>query len=420
MPYRTIVAIAIFLVTDGLIMAGEKSPRKLDKPSAGLLGAVLMVLCGVLTRQEALAAIDFPTLALLLGMMVVIHYATVSGLLDAIAHALVDRSRDGKRLLWMVCLSAGLLSALFVNDTICLLMTPLVLTATTRKRLAPEPFLLAIATSSNVGSLMTLTGNPQNMLIGQSSSWAWGAFALRMVPIGVVCLAINGWLLGLLYHKKLTPEADAPDCTDEGKAEPLQKRLAAKTVVVLVGLLIAFLCGAPMEVAALTAAVAIILLANRRPEETFAAVDWSLLLFFAGLFVVVAGVTKVGGAWLTRQIPTFTRDVTSLGGLTRFSVASVVGSNLFSNVPFVMLLRHDLTRVPHAPLLWLALAATSTLAGNLTLVGSVANLIVAQKAKDRCPLSFVAFLKIGVPSTLLTVVVSVLMLWGYTALHWVR
>lgn len=418
MNYRTTAALLIFLATYGLILAGEKSPRKLDKPSAGLLGGVLMVICGVLTRREALAAIDFATLTLLLGMMVVIYYATESGLLDAVAHALVDRSRNARQLLWIVSLSAGLLSALFVNDTICLLMTPLVLTVAVRQRLSPEPYLLAIATSSNVGSLMTLTGNPQNMLIGQSSTWTWGAFALRMAPIGLVCLAVNGWVLAALYRSKLTPAVDAPNGSDEEQRLPVQKSLAAKTVLVLIGLLIAFLCGAPMDLAALTAAVVIILLANRPPEQTFAAVDWSLLLFFAGLFVVVAGVTKVEGVWLMRHMPYFTRDGDSLWGLARFSTASVVGSNLFSNVPFVMLLRRDLAHAPHASLLWLALAASSTLAGNLTLVGSVANLIVAQKAKDRCPLSFWAFLKVGVPSTLLTTALSVLILWGYSVLHW--
>ncbi len=268
---------------------------------------------------------------------------------------------------------------------------------------------------------MTITGNPQNMLIGQSSAWTWGAFALRMVPIGLVCLAVNGGVLSLLYGSQLIPaKEEADSCREEEPPIPLHKPLAAKSVLVLAGLLLAFLCGAPMETAALTAAVAIILLANREPKETFAAADWPLLLFFAGLFVVVAGVTKVEGAWLTHHVPYFTQDAASLRGLTRFSMASVVGSNLFSNVPFVMLLRQDLVRAPHAQLLWLALAASSTLAGNLTLVGSVANLIVVQKAKDRCALSFWAFLKAGVPTTLLTILVSILMLWGYAALHWVR
>jgi Na+/H+ antiporter NhaD/arsenite permease-like protein len=238
-----------------------------------------------------------------------------------------------------------------------------------------------------------------------------------MVPIGLVCLAVNGGVLSLVYRKQLVPAKNVPECPEDSTAQPLNKPLAAKAVIVLIGLLAAFLCGVPMETAALTEAVTIIILANREPKETFAAVDWSLLLFFAGLFVVVAGVTKVEGAWLTSHVPYFTRDGASLWGLTRFSTASVVGSNLFSNVPFVMLLRTELIHAPHPSLLWLALAASSTLAGNLTIVGSVANLIVVQKAKDKCALTFWAFLKVGVPSTLLTVIVSVLMLWLYSVAH---
>lgn len=377
-----------------------------------------MVVLGVMSRREALAAIDFPTLALLLGMMIVIHYATASGLLDRLARRLVSRTHTARQFLWMVCLAAGGLSALFVNDTICLLMTPLVLAAARRKGFPAEASLLALATSSNVGSVMTLTGNPQNMLIGQSSHWAWGAFALRMVPLGLVCLAVNGLIVSRLYRKELKESAStSPTASDDGPY-PLNRRLAFKTLTVLVGLLIGFLAGAPMDIAALSAAVVLIIWANRTPENTFAAVDWSLLLFFAGLFVVVGGVTKTEGAWITRLLPTFTHHTANLDGLAKFSLLSVIGSNLFSNVPFVMLLRGWIGGTPHAALLWLALAASSTFAGNLTLVGSVANLIVAQGARDECPLSFWSFLRVGSLSVAATVAVSVVLLWLYRIGGW--
>lgn len=194
---------------------------------------------------------------------------------------------------------------------------------------------------------------------------------------------------------------------------------SCKTLVVLAGLLIGFLAGAPMDVTALAAAVVLIIWANRAPEETFAAVDWALLLFFAGLFVVVGGVTKTEGAWITRLLPAFTHHTAHLDGLAKFSLLSVAGSNLFSNVPFVMLLRGWIAQTPHASLLWLALAATSTFAGNLTLVGSVANLIVAQGAKDECPLSFWSFLRVGSLSVAATVAVSVVVLWLYRVIGWV-
>jgi Na+/H+ antiporter NhaD/arsenite permease-like protein len=418
MHIRSVAALGIFLVTYAIILGGEKSPRKLDRPSAGLIGGVLMVLCGVLTREEAVRAVDFATIALLLGMMIVIHYATESGLLDRMAHLLLARSHRANQLLWLVCGAAGILSALFVNDTICLLMTPLLLTATRRARLPAEPYLLALATSSNVGSVMTLTGNPQNMLIGQSSGWTWGAFALRMIPLGLVCLAINGAVVSWLYRKQLKSAEIPLFETDETELRPLNRRLAAKTLFVLAGLLAAFLAGVPMELAALTAATALLVLANRPAEETFAAVDWSLLLFFAGLFVVVEGMTKTEARLITQWMPAITHAPGSPGQLTLFSAASVAGSNLFSNVPFVMLLRGWVAPLPHAPLLWLMLAASSTFAGNLTLVGSVANLIVAQKAKDACPLTFGVFLRVGAVTTLLTTAAAVLLLWLYGRLGW--
>lgn len=418
MHIRSVAALGIFLVTYAIILGGEKSPRKLDRPSAGLIGAVLMVLCGVLTRDEAVRAVDFATIALLLGMMIVIHYATESGLLDRMAHLLLARSHRANQLLWLVCGAAGILSALFVNDTICLLMTPLLLTATRRARLPAEPYLLALATSSNVGSVMTLTGNPQNMLIGQSSGWTWGAFALRMIPLGLVCLAINGGVVSWLYRKQLKSAEITLSETGETELRPLNRRLAAKTLFVLAGLLTAFLAGVPMELAALTAATVLLVLANRPAEETFAAVDWSLLLFFAGLFVVVEGMTKTEARLITQWMPAITHAPGSPGQLTLFSAASVAGSNLFSNVPFVMLLRGWVAPLPHAPLLWLMLAASSTFAGNLTLVGSVANLIVAQKAKEACPLTFGAFLRVGAVTTLLTTAAAVLLLWLYGRLGW--
>src|SRR5579883_761588 len=124
---KGLLAVAIFVLVYLIILAGENSPRKLDRPAAGLLGGVLMVVCGVLTRSEAAQAIDLATIALLLGMMIVIHYTIISGLLDRMAHALISRSVGARQLLWMVCGLVGVLSALFLNDTICLLMTPLLL-----------------------------------------------------------------------------------------------------------------------------------------------------------------------------------------------------------------------------------------------------------------------------------------------------
>ena len=410
------LAAAIFCLVYLLILAGENSPRKLDRPAAGFIGALLMVLSGVLTRREAAAAIDLSTLGLLLGMMMVIHYASVSGLIDKLALTLLSKSRNPVQLLWMVCAASGVLSALFVNDTICLLMTPLLVTIIRRSRLPAEPYFIALATSSNVGSVMTLTGSPQNMLIGQSSHWSWSAFALRMIPIGLICLLINSLIVLFIYRKELT----GIEFSIKMEEEPLefQRRLAFRTLFTLASLLIAFLLGAPMDVAALSAAVFLMIWANRPSEETFSSVDWSLLLFFASLFIVVEGFTKAEGGALTRLTSFLTSGGGTFPALFHFSLVSVIGSNLFSNVPFVMLVRGKLIHLPGASLLWLMLSASSTFAGNLTLLGSVANLIVAQGAREECTLGFKSFLKVGVLTTLLTTLAAILILWIYGRLGW--
>ncbi len=369
-----------------------------------------MVLAGVLTMHQAESAISISTLALLFGMMVVIHYATISGLLEMAAETLLTRCHTPRRLLFAVCITAGVLSALFVNDTICLLLTPLLLVMCKRASLNPRPFLIALATSSNAGSVMTLTGNPQNMLIGQSSHWAWGAFAVRMIPVGIFCLLINWLLVFAFYHADLP---GVPLNWQQPRKERLNKKLAVRTLFTLAGLLILLLMGVEMSLAALCAAVAILVLANRPPEEAFAQVDWALLLFFAGLFVVVAGVTASWGEALARIVPLLTKQPGTPAQMLRFSAAAVIGGNLFSNVPYVMLLRQWIVHQQGAPLLWLTLAASSTLAGNLTLTGSVANLIVAEKARETTNLTFFDFLRVGLASTLLTVLAALCILWGY-------
>jgi Na+/H+ antiporter NhaD/arsenite permease-like protein len=335
-----------------------------------------------------------------------------------------------------------------------LLMTPMLLAVARRIGLRAEPLLIALATSSNVGSVMTLTGNPQNMLIGQSSHWTWGAYTLRMVPVGLICLAVNAAIVQWVYRRDLGDDHNdgaskqtAKDNADiqnrlGGEVHPrpsgqqensnsagssnqdeapreIDRKLAAKTVVVAVGLLVALCAGAPMDMAALVAATALLVTANRKPEDAFRAVDWSLLIFFAGLFVVVHGLVLTQGALLERLAPRMIDGAASTLGLARFAALSVVGSNLFSNVPFVMLLRPLVGNAPTASVIWLALAATSTFAGNLTLLGSVANLIVAQGAKDQSPLSFAAFLRVGVPTTIATTAIAVAAIAAFRALGWV-
>jgi Na+/H+ antiporter NhaD/arsenite permease-like protein len=411
------LATVIFALTYVLISLGENSPRKLDRPTAALLGAVLMVMTGSLSRAEAASALDFSTLAVLFGMMVLLAVLMQSGLPTWLALKALNRCRSPHMLLALVVFTSGVASALMLNDTVCLLGTPLLLEITARAGIPAIPFLLALATSANIGSVMTLTGNPQNIIIGHASGWGWSAFALRMVPLGLICLGLNWVMLELLYRRTLLTMAMHWQPSGTPKVIE-QDALAIKSVCVFGGLTVAFVVGAPMDVAAVTAATVLLVWANRPPREALDGVDWSLLLFFAGLFVVVEGFVKADRDLLNSWIDNLGTQV-RFPTVVQISIATIIGSNLFSNVPFVLIVSHWVTQMSNPKFIWLLLAVTSTFSGNLTLFGSVANVIVAQGAQQRAPLRFIDFLRVGLPITLSTTAVGVLLLWAFLAWGWI-
>jgi Na+/H+ antiporter NhaD/arsenite permease-like protein len=413
-------ATLIFLLTYILVALGENSPRKLDRPTATLLGAVLMVATGALSRAEARAAIDLGTLAVLFGLMLLLTILLQSGFPTWLAFKALGRCRSPQSLLALVVFTAGFGSALMLNDTVCLLGTPLLLEMTAQVGLPATPYLLALATSANIGSVMTLTGNPQNIIIGQISGWSWSSFALRMAPVGCICLVANWLVLALLFHRRLAkvcftaPASPPPDLR-------VQRRLALKSVLVFAGLIFAFLWGWPMDFAAVAAGTVLLVWSNSPPREALTRIDWTLLLFFAGLFIVVQGFLKADALLLNHLegwiVPLSGQlDWRNIGIL---SAAIVAGSNLFSNVPLVLIVSHWLHNMAHPQFLWLLLALTSTLAGNLTLFGSVANVIVAQTAQKQSPLKFSDFLWVGIPITVVTTTLGVLLLWAFWMWGWV-
>lgn len=413
-PY---VGSAIFLLTYVFIALGENSPRKLDRPTVGLLGAVLMVISGTLTEIEAAAALNIRTLSVLFGMMVLIVGLIQSGFPTKLGYKVLNRCRSPKLLMAAIVFASGVGSAIMLNDTVCLLATPLILEMSAQAEVSPVPFLFALTTSANIGSVMTLTGNPQNILIGHASGWSWSDFALRMTPIAIVCLMINLILLLIFFRRTLAPEASHFNRHPVGADITVNRPLAAKSGCAFLGLLIALIIGAPMDIAALTAATLLLVWANRPPSEILDSVDWSLLLFFAGLFVVVAGIVKAdsnilnaAGGFLGSHFTL--RNTLTLSGVT------LLGSNLFSNVPFVLIAGHWVNKMDNPKLIWLLLSLTSTFAGNLTLFGSVANLIVARGAQKAVSLSFIQFLKVGIPITIITTTVGVMLLYtlGVTGL----
>lgn len=399
----------IILVVTYLLIAAQGLPwLRLTRPAASLLGAVAMVSVGGLALSDAYAAIDMNVIVFLLGVLLLTAYLEIGGFFEWIAARIVRYAHAPASLLALIVAVSGLLSAFFVNDTICLVLPPLVLAVVRPLGLEALPYLLAIALGSNVGSAMTPTGNPQNMLIGVASGISFARFVgtLALPSLGGLAIVFAGIALvhrrdlGKMPRRLTTEQLEAPQ-------HPFDRILVTKALVIFAGALVGWLSGWSLPLVAICAAAALIAVARRDPTEAFANVEWELLLFFGALFVVMRGV---------RDVP-LVQELTSASGASLsgaslhdagvVSAAMLALSNLVSNVPAVILWLPVVPRTAHPTFVWLVMAMSSTFAGNLTLLGSMANLIVAERAGARGEhIGFVDYLKVGVPVTIAT------MLWG--------
>jgi Na+/H+ antiporter NhaD/arsenite permease-like protein len=386
----------VFVATYAVLAVGQPPLLRIDRTGAAIVGAILMVTVGGLPLDAAYRAVDYRTLLLLFGMMILVAHLTFARFFAILARVTVTTVHHPAALLVAVVFAAGALSALFVNDTVCLVFTPVLLEVAAARRHRPLPYLLALATASNIGSVATLTGNPQNMLIGSVSGIGYRSFAAALAPVAVVGLALDAAILWLLFRKDL--HAGAFEM--EGVAtRPAHRAMLAKSLLVAAGLVAAFLAGVDTALAAAAAAAVLLLTRRVKPEKVYRQVDWGLLALFVGLFVVVAGIERVG---LDRRLFDLLRPV-GVETVAGLSVVSALLSNLTSNVPAVMLFTRIVPQLPDPTTSWLALAMSSTLAGNLTLIGSIANLIVVEGARRRgIRVSFLDYLKVGLPVTALT------------------
>ncbi len=400
--FTTAAAVAVFAATYVLISLQKIRFLNLDRPSASLAGGVFMVALGIVPFTEAVhGAISWETVALLLGMMVVVAYLRLAGFFEYVSTWILLRAGNPRRLLALLVAASGLLSALFVNDTVCVLFTPVVLGAVLRARLNPVPFLIALVTSANIGSVMTLTGNPQNMLVGIFSGIPYGKFFLAMLPVGAAGLLADWAILRVLYAGDLRGSFDVSSLELPRVDRAVVGRVAAVLALMTAGFLLPLERWVPgvgpgqkLPLVALAGAMAVILAGRFRPAEAFRHVDWSLLVFFCGLFVVVAGIdrTRILPAMHERAAPLFD----GAGGV--LCVFTVVLSNLVSNVPFILVARGWVSGSYE----WLMVAMASTFAGNLTIVGSVANMIVLELSRDRAKIGFWGYFKAGLPVTAVT------------------
>ncbi len=378
---------------------------KIDRPGAAIIGAVLMVAFGAVRPADALHFIDFSTIVLLFSMMLLIAYLHLDGFFDWVTEWIAARIRP-RHLLPAIVFLSGAFSAFFVNDIICLLMVPFTLKVARRMGLKPMPYLLAVATASNIGSVATITGNPQNMLIGSYSGIRYRAFLSRLGPVALIGLLMDWLVLWLLYARRETPAAQ-PTAPDEPAVIPRGNLLKAGVVILLV--LAGFLAGLPPALVAAVGAAVMLMTKTHEPRLVYDEVDWGLLVFFVGLFLIVGGAENVG---LTARLLELGRRW-NLQNSATLAVVTAGLSNIVSNVPAVMLLKSMVPRFANPQQGWLVLAMASTLAGNLTITGSVANIIVVERARPEVRITFGDYLRAGVPITLLTLAA------GWLWLFWV-
>jgi Na+/H+ antiporter NhaD/arsenite permease-like protein len=406
---------ALFALTYLGLALGRVPGLRVDRAGIALIGATFMLLTGMISFEQAVSAasIDYKTLALLFGMMVVVAFLRLSGFFRRLTEWALGRIRTPHGLLAATIVLSGGLSAFLINDVVCVALTPLILHLARKLRFNPLPHLIALATAANIGSTGTITGNPQNIYIGVHSGIPYLRFAARLMPVAILGLAVNFLVIALVYRRELAlpkePTEDNGTSNDRNAGtRPAHLWLQRKSVAVMLVTVALFFSGLPLELIALGAA-AVLLLGRTRPEKVYRQVDWSLLLMFTGLFVVVhAFQLHVVSRWGVENWNWLLARPVDL-----LSLVSAGLSNLVSNVPAVLLLDPVVQSMPVAnrETGWLALAMSSTLAGNLTVLGSVANLIVVEQARrEGLAISFWDYCKVGIPVTIVTLLVGVVWL----------
>lgn len=402
---RVTGALVVFCVTYLLIASRQLRFLKLDRPAGAIVGAVAMVIVGGLPMDAALHAIDLHVILLLFGVLVIAAYLQEAQLFRLAAFVVLTRARSARSLLFGLVFVAGGLSALLVNDTVCVVLTPLVVAVVVEARLPPLPYLIALASAANVGGVISFSGNPQNMIVGAAAhgTISFAQYLALTFPIGVACLAANAWLLYWLFRRVLPGGALA----ERSPPRPAVDRvLCVKGIAALAVFAGLALAGVSLAGAAMCSAAALMVAARTTPRRVFATIDWTLLMFFAALFVVVVGVEHAGvlDRVFAAVAPLVARG--DVAGDVAFVALVVIASNIVSNVPLVLV---AVTWVPHMhDPTWgyVMLAVASTLAGNLTLFGSVANLIVMESAGPRGELGFRKFLRYGAVITIVDLVLA--------------
>ena len=375
MTWATSFVVVVFAAVYLGMALGRWPGLKVDRTGIAILGAIVLYASGVVGAHETLAAIDFPTLIILFGLMVLSAQFAACGFYDWCSARIAATAAPPAAVLALTVAVAGTLSAVLANDVVVFAMTPMLIKGLQARNLDPRPFLIALAGSANAGSAATVIGNPQNILIGQVGGLDFFAFSRACGPPAVFGLVSVYAVVWLIWRRRFEFR--------QGHAEamaqpPLDDFGTAKGIVATLALLAMFATPLPHVTGVLI--IAGVLLISRRlaTREILALVDWHLLVLFGGLFVVTAALAATGlPLTLVKAMAAEGFAPNSLGTLAPLTL---IGSNTIGNVPIVVLL---LAVVPDLPVASLyALALLSTLAGNLLVVGSMANIIVVERARQ--------------------------------------
>lgn len=409
LQHTEITAVVLFGLTYVGIALGKVPGLVIDRVGIALLGAIGMVAAGVVTTAGAVQAVDIPTILLLYSLMVVSAQLRLGGFYSWAASEIVILLDRPRLFLLTGMVMSALLSAVLANDIVCFAFTPVLSLALIRAGLNPLPFLIGLAVSSNIGSAATIIGNPQNMLIGQVGRLDFGEFLLWCGPPSLASLAAAYLVILWIYRGRLyISNLDSEAMLGEKPWPEFNRWHTAKGLIAVAVLIFLFFTPVPREVSAI--AVAGILLCSRRMKTRaiLGLVDWHLITFFCALFIVIHGISQ--GPHLGVMVRELAAKGMALDNLPVLAAVSTVLSNLFSNVPAVMLLLPFLD--PANPVQWHALAVSSTFAGNLFLLGSIANLIVVEQARSfGIDITFQRHAVVGVPVTVVSL--GILVLWMF-------
>lgn len=403
------IAAAVLVVTFAMISVRRLPGIRISMWMAAAIGAALMLMTGSAGLDSVPDYLNIDVILLLLGMMMLVASLDACGFFSRMTGIMLKGSDSGMRMLALVMGISAVMSALVLNDAVVLLMTPAVISACRRTGAKPVPYLVGTFVAANTGSVATVIGNPQNAYIATSAGIDFIGFIVRLAPLAAICLIVSYAIVAIAFRNSLgIPDPNPETAADDQETDPRLIPIVIVSISMMIMFALSHPLGMDLWVIAMAGGCAACAVSCTKGMEAASAIarriDWGVLLFFIGLFIVMAGVVESGLLdELTGSAPGFSDGSPSVVGLT---IVTAIASNLISNVPCVILFSG---MIPSGDLdLWLTLAAASTLAGNMTMIGAAANVIVSEEAeREGVRIDFWKYLKVGMPVSVATLAITV-------------